>query len=1053
MDIQELFYIYNSIEKMFPQDKKSENNVIMNNMDCETKEKSTNPSVVEKKLDIIVTWLQNDWGMYCRPAEALARVLAKHPKVNKVIYLEPPVNLDAVHQGQYKDIDPNLANRIGEHIIEEGVITFVPYYRGNMNEETISNIAIQIKKLLVGKSISNPVTFIYFSNEWSKFFYDLLKPISSLTVEWMADDLSKLNLPQDARQKYRAIREYLGKSCDLIITNANGLKEFSKLNRNTFYIPQGYDLTWEEIFNRGELELPEPVDLQDIPSPRIIYVGALSVRIDLKLLGYIAKSNSSWNIVLIGFAPSSELLKLIKQFNNIYYLGPKKYNEVPYYLLNSEVCILPHIVDEFTTTVEPQKMFNYLAAGKPVVSTPCAGVEKFKDFITIASTYNEFVEAINFWLKNDSKEYCLKRREAVKEYSWFNIGNKIMDLVENSLKTLEANKVSNPAYYSYSRPEIQALIPSSAKKILDIGCGTGELGKALKERQDCEVTGVEIVPEVADKARENLDKVIVGDIEEIIDDLPENYYDVVIFADVLEHLKNPWKILSQIKTRINAQSIVIISIPNVRHWSVIKDLLEGRWDYQEAGILDKTHLRFFTKKTILDMLDKTGFKATNLQGAILQGVEVPPSFLHALKTLGMEVSTLEEEGRIYQYLLVAQPKKVTPKTLSLTSIIILTRNNLEYTKMCLESIRRYTPEPHEIIVVDNGSTDGTIEYLETQEDVKLIKNGLNLGFALGNNLGLREARGEYIVILNNDTLVTEGWLTRLINSAQSNPQVGIVGPRSNYVVGVQLVKNVPYGDNMDAMQEFARQWSLENSGRYEEALRVIGFCMLVKREVIEKIGGFDPYYEAGNFEDDDFCIRAQRAGFKIRIAHDVFIHHFGSKTFQSEKIDYRQVMLTNWERFKSKWGLPRELPIERGYPIYDLIQGGFDQDKHFVPLSIEPLSLEELRSQTYLSEFNTLTLRWFLSNFEPQDDVTLVIYHPEEKAEEEVAKAIQELGYDIDKTPDILLYYHPLPENKIPSLVAAVDKVVVDSDSSPFLIWAKYLNKEVVEIETALHEP
>jgi hypothetical protein len=164
-------------------------------------------------------------------------------------------------------------------------------------------------------------------------------------------------------------------------------------------------------------------------------------------------------------------------------------------------------------------------------------------------------------------------------------------------------------------------------------------------------------------------------------------------------------------------------------------------------------------------------------------------------------------------------------------------------------------------------------------------------------------------------------------------------------------------------------------------------------------------------------------------------------------------MLTNWERFKSKWGLPRELPIERGYPIYELIQGGFDQDKHFVPLSIEPLSLEELRSQTYLSEFNTLTLRWFLSNFEPQDDVTLVIYHPEEKAEEEVAKAIQKLGYDIDKTPDILLYSHPLPENKIPSLVAAVDKVVVDSDSSPFLIWAKYLNKEVVEIETALHEP
>ncbi|HXL01706.1 MAG TPA: methyltransferase domain-containing protein, partial [Candidatus Atribacteria bacterium] len=266
-------------------------------------------------------------------------------------------------------------------------------------------------------------------------------------------------------------------------------------------------------------------------------------------------------------------------------------------------------------------------------------------------------------------------------------------IVQNPLKRKELylSEGKSLIYYSYSRPEIQALIPSSAKKILDIGCGAGELGKALKERQDCEVTGIEIVPEVADKAREKLDKVIVGDIEEIIDDLPENYYDVVIFADVLEHLKNPWKILSQIKTRINAQGIVIISVPNVRHWSVIKDLLEGRWDYQEAGILDKTHLRFFTKKTILDMLDKTGFKATNLQGTILQGAEVPPGFLHALKTSGMKLFTLEEEGRIYQYLLVAQPKEVTPKTLSLTSIVILTRNNLEYTKMCLESIRRYTP--------------------------------------------------------------------------------------------------------------------------------------------------------------------------------------------------------------------------------------------------------------------------------------------------------------------------------------------------------------------------
>jgi len=383
----------------------------------------------------------------------------------------------------------------------------------------------------------------------------------------------------------------------------------------------------------------------------------------------------------------------------------------------------------------------------------------------------------------------------------------------------------------------------------------------------------------------------------------------------------------------------------------------------------------------------------------------------------------------------------------LTSLIILTRNNLEYTRLCLESIRKYTPEPHEIIVVDNGSTDGTVEYLEDQPDVKLVKNGYNLGFALGNNRGLREARGDYIVFLNNDVVVTEGWLTRLLACAREDDRVGAVGPRSNYVAGPQLVPSVPYGEDLEVMQEFARRWSLEHAGQWENVPRVIGFCMLVKREVIDKIGGFDPVFGTGNFEDDDFCLRLQLAGFTIKIAHDVFVHHFGSRTFRSEKIDYRRLMERNWEIFKRKWNLPHSAPLERGYIPTMLLGQPFQPEKHFVPLHFSPLPLDGPREKKYLATFSPQIVRWFLERFRAEDPVTLVLYYPSEDAYEMVKRCLEEAGYREEDTPDILIYSTPLAEKKIPELVVAVDGVILDGADSLFLPWGVYLGKEIVAIE------
>jgi len=235
----------------------------------------------------------------------------------------------------------------------------------------------------------------------------------------------------------------------------------------------------------------------------------------------------------------------------------------------------------------------------------------------------------------------------------------------------------------------------------------------------------------------------------------------------------------------------------------------------------------------------------------------------------------------------------------LTSIIILACNQLSYTKMCIESLQRCTSEPYELILVDNGSVDGTAEYFDSLEEAKVIKNHENLGFAEGCNQGIRISKGNYILLLNNDTVVTENWLSNLIACAESDSQIGLVGPRSNYVSGLQLLE-VEY-ESLDEMQDFARQFSVRDPAKYFDLDRLVGFCLLIKKEVIDKIGLLDEQFEIGNFEDDDYCLSARRAEYRLVCAGDTFIHHFGAKTFAGNAIDYGKQMRENQTKFLKKW--------------------------------------------------------------------------------------------------------------------------------------------------------
>jgi len=252
------------------------------------------------------------------------------------------------------------------------------------------------------------------------------------------------------------------------------------------------------------------------------------------------------------------------------------------------------------------------------------------------------------------------------------------------------------------------------------------------------------------------------------------------------------------------------------------------------------------------------------------------------------------------------------------SIIILTRNQLHFTVQCLESIRRYTGLPHEIIIVDNNSTDNTPEFLrqfsKDNSNAKIIFNKSNRGFAAGNNQGLSLASAEYLVLLNNDTVVTPGWLERMIEVLRSFPRAGMVGPMSNFVAPPQWVSEITYR-TADELEDFARRWAAQHAGQTQTVHRLIAFCMAIRKEVVEKIGGLDESFGLGNFEDDDYCVRAWLSGFESIIAKDVFIHHTGSVTLQQEGLFHKASFLRNWELFKAKWAIPAHTTIEDGYVL------------------------------------------------------------------------------------------------------------------------------------------
>ena len=234
-------------------------------------------------------------------------------------------------------------------------------------------------------------------------------------------------------------------------------------------------------------------------------------------------------------------------------------------------------------------------------------------------------------------------------------------------------------------------------------------------------------------------------------------------------------------------------------------------------------------------------------------------------------------------------------------IIMPVWDQLEFTKECITSINNNTKYPIRLIIIDNASKRNTKEYLsslagEVNFEIKLIRNEENLGFVKAVNQGLKESSAPYICILNNDTIVTEEWLTEMVSVLESDATIGLLNPSSNNL-----------GQRPGSMDITQYAQSLKNlKGEIIEMGACLGFCLLFKREIFEKLGLLDEVYGLGLFDDTDYSRKVESLGLVCARAKAAYVHHRISKSFLKRR-NFEDIFKKNQQIFNKRWGKPKRL--------------------------------------------------------------------------------------------------------------------------------------------------
>ncbi len=481
----------------------------------------------------------------------------------------------------------------------------------------------------------------------------------------------------------------------------------------------------------------------------------------------------------------NQLIDHLKKWYEKVFFGQAHYQSMVSIYTNSKIVFNCSIADDLN-----MRVFEGLASGSLLVTNKienCGQDELFTPglhFIEYESKEDLEIK-LEYFLKNDEHREKIStcgQEEVLQHHTYEERMVTVLKILSTEFNidilglTNEGQAEKNINYYfQFSRPEIVELVPTDSKMVLDVGCGVGNLGAAIKNRQESMVYGIELNSKAAQEARKNLDRVYVDNVELIPKYQFQSQFDCIIFADVLEHLNDPETTLQKCSAWLKENGVIITSLPNIQNQSILKSLLKGNWTYQSAGILDITHTHFFTKSGIQQLFNKSGCEIEGIGAVYDKEFEAFKNQKDNTIEIGpLHINGISKENAesffVYQYLIKSIVKFSKLKN-KLTTIVIEVPYSHVDIQAVIENLSESTLLPFEVVLVTektDGIKNSSLKRLKNIKVFNIDEGAVNLIEYVHANCC------EYLLFLNADFMPVSGWLYALASIFEENNDHSVI---------------------------------------------------------------------------------------------------------------------------------------------------------------------------------------------------------------------------------------------------------------------------------------